>query len=344
MRKPNSKDLARAAGVSLATVDRVLNARDGVRRATVERVNAAVERIGFVRDTTAANLARGREFAFAFVLPDRTDAFVDAIADAVAEAGAASIHLRANVRLHRVRTGDPHEVVRALAALIDARVDGIAVMAPESAQVRDAIHRAQREGIAVVTLVSDQPSAARERFVGINDMAAGRTAATLIGRFSGPQPGRVVVVADTIRSRDSLDRRAGFDRVMASDFPWLAVAPTVETHADAERTAIVLRRVLADDPQVRAIYLMGTTSAPALRVLADLQPGRGIVTVAHELTDVTRGALEDGTLSAVIHQDVGHLVRSALRVLRGKAERSATIEAQERIRIEIALWSNLPPR
>ena len=36
--RPTANDLARAAGVSLATVDRVLNARPGVRGATVEKV------------------------------------------------------------------------------------------------------------------------------------------------------------------------------------------------------------------------------------------------------------------------------------------------------------------
>ena len=41
------KDVAREAGVSVATVDRVLHGRPGVRRATVERVEETIERLGF---------------------------------------------------------------------------------------------------------------------------------------------------------------------------------------------------------------------------------------------------------------------------------------------------------
>ena len=208
--------------------------------------------------------------------------------------------------------------------------------------MRDAIRRARARGIAVVALVSDQPSAERDRFVGINDLAAGRTAATLIGQFARREAGQVVVVAESIQSRDSLDRRRGFDEVLLAEYPWLAAQPTVETWADAERTGRVLAQALRRASDTRAVYLMGSAAAMALRTLARHALVPDCTIIAHELTDATRAALEDRRVSAVIHQDVGHLVRSALRVLRAKAEGSTTIASQERIRIEIVLPTNLP--
>ena len=62
-------DIARVAKVSLATVDRVLNARPGVREKTVQKVHKAIADLGYVRDTAAANLARGRVYNFVFILP-----------------------------------------------------------------------------------------------------------------------------------------------------------------------------------------------------------------------------------------------------------------------------------
>ena len=50
MSRPTVNDLAKAAGVSLATIDRVLNSRPGVREQTIRRVNAAIEQIGYVRE------------------------------------------------------------------------------------------------------------------------------------------------------------------------------------------------------------------------------------------------------------------------------------------------------
>jgi LacI family transcriptional regulator len=67
-------DVARAVGVSLATVDRVVNRREGVRAETVARVEAAVAKLGYHADVAAARLARGQSFRFAFVLPSRCGA------------------------------------------------------------------------------------------------------------------------------------------------------------------------------------------------------------------------------------------------------------------------------
>lgn len=342
MSKPTTRDLAAAAGVSLATVDRVLNGRDGVRQGTIDKVNAAIRDIGFVRDLTAATLARKRFYDFVFVLPDRQDEFLSLIVAAITEASKALSHERVSARTIRVAANDPHSVVQTLGALAREGVDGVAVMAPETPQTRDAIQRVKDQGIAVVTFVADQPNAARDRYIGINDVDAGRTAATLIGRFCSTTPGTVLVIAETIQSRDSLDRRHGFDAVLQADFAHLQASPTIETYADPDRTQRVLSNALASTPDLRAIYLMSSASAAALSTLDAQGIERNCVVIAHELTGITRQSLISGRLSAVITQDIGHLVRSALRVLRAKAENAPTVESQERIRIEILLQANLP--
>ncbi len=53
--------------------------------------------------------------------------------------------------------------------------------------------------------------------------------------------------------------------------------------------------------------------------------------------DSTRRALIRGTIDAIINQDPGHEVRSAVRVLMAKADTVPLIESQERIRIDIFL-------
>ena len=63
--------------------------------------------------------------------------------------------------------------------------------------------------------------------------------------------------------------------------------------------------------------------------------------IAHELTPVTRAALAADEAAAVIAQNVGHLVRSTLRVLRNLSDDLPIFEAQERVRIEILLRENM---
>ncbi len=56
----------------------------------------------------------------------------------------------------------------------------------------------------------------------------------------------------------------------------------------------------------------------------------------------TRRELRSGAFDAVINQDVGHEVRSAVRVLKALIDGRPFVPAQERIRIDIFLRENLP--
>lgn len=338
--RPTVHDIAREAGVSLATVDRVLNARPGVREKTIARVRDAVDRLGYVRDTHAANLARQRAYRFAFVLPDDGGQFVGALRQALSETFAAEIADRIRPKLVAIPSGDPYATVRALRALGDQGYDGVAIMAPETPPVRDAVAALHAAGVAVVTLVSDLPNAPRRHFVGIDSVAAGRTAALLMGRFLA-EAGEILVAAASLNARDSLERRLGFDAVMARDFPRLTVLPTIELRDDAARTAAVIGAALHARPGVVGVYSMGASVTPLLNALRCSGRLSDLVVIAHELTPTTRAALAQDEIAAVIAQNVGHLVRSALRVLRDLCDERPIFAAQERIRIDVVLRENM---
>lgn len=342
MARPTVHDVANVAGVSLATVDRVINGRSGVREETVERVQTAIRQLGYVRDTSAANLARKREYRFEVVLPRDSSQFVDTLKDALKEASESNIADRISVRIRPVLPEDPHAVARELHALRVAKPDGVAIMARETPQVRDAISRLKAAGIAVVALISDLPSSERDYFVGVNNVSAGRTAALLMGRFVRPSAGTVLAITNSMVSRDSIDRRLGFDEVMLGEFPTLEVLPSVETHGDPERARAIIRHVVATHADLVGVYSMGAGN----RYLLDAFRATGrlgdVVYIAHELTPQSRAALISGEIDAVIAQNVGHLARSALRVLRAKCDNVAVFEPQERIRIDIITRENLP--
>ena len=130
--RPTVNDIAREAGVSLATVDRVLNARPGVREKTVSAVNYAITKLGYVRDLTAANLARGRSYRFAVLLPDTESQFLQTLADSLIEAGSIAATNRTELRLHRFPAEDPHALAALLASLPNRDYIGAALMAPVS--------------------------------------------------------------------------------------------------------------------------------------------------------------------------------------------------------------------
>lgn len=341
MSRPTVNDIARVAGVSLATVDRVLNARPGVRAGTIARVTDAIDRIGYVRDVAAANLARQRRYRLRFVLPEPTSEFVAAIHSAVADAARHAGRDRSEIDVERFPADDPHALAQALERA--AAADGVAVMAAETPQARDAVRRLRRGGVSVVTLVSDLPTTGRDHFAGVDNIAAGRTAGVLMGRFLGPRGGRVLVLASSMLLRENIERRLGFDAVLAERFPQVEPLPSLEGRDDPATVRRVVARALAANPGIAGVYAPGSGEAALTQALRDAGRAEDLVRIDHELTPHSRAGLRSGAIDAVITQDVGHAVRSALRVLRALSDGQPIDAAQERIRIEILLRENLGP-
>lgn len=342
MPRPTVNDIARTAGVSLATVDRVLNGRPGVRPATIGRVREAVDALGYVRDVTAANLARQRQYRMLAVIPRGTSAFLRALSQALGEAALWAARDRTRLEVVEVPAHDAHALRRALDAVDPLAVDGIAILAEETPPLRDALARLHAAGVAVVAIVSDLPNAPRDHFVGINNLAAGRTAGDLLGRFLAGRAGAILVVANSMLSRDAVERRLGFDAVLAERFPRLRALPTIEAHDDAGKVEALLGPALDRCPDAVGVYSLGAGTRGLLRAVEARGLGRELAVVVHDLTPHVRAGLERGIVDVAIAQDVGHIVRSALRVLRARCDGTDVVTAQERIRIEIMTRENLP--
>jgi LacI family transcriptional regulator len=325
----------------LATVDRVLNGRPRVRESSIKSVQAAVEKLGYVRDVAAANLAKRRQYRFAFVIPDSKSQFLDTIREALHEASRMPGPERMTLETIPAPADDPNATARILLGLPAAHFDGVAIMSPETPQVRDAVMRLKQAGLAVVAMISDLPSSARDRFVGVDNVAAGRTAGSLMGRFTRGRPGKVLVISTSLVSRDSIERRFGFDSILSERFPAIEVLPTIESRNDKQRLTSVVRQVLLEHDSLVGIYSLGSGNAAVLDALRADNALGGLTIIMHELTEVTRAALLDEEIDVVIMQNVGHIVRSSIRVLRAHVDRTGVFEPQEQIRIEIAMKENL---
>jgi LacI family transcriptional regulator len=164
-----------------------------------------------------------------------------------------------------------------------------------------------------------------------------------MGRFLGGGPGQVMVLGQSLLARDMIERRRGFDEVMQRDFPGLEVLQSLETHGSPATLRLVVTEMLANAPRLRGIYAMGGGNRTLTQVLGDMGLSGKLTVICHELTPHVRQALTMGEITAVITQNLGHLARSTLRVLRAKVDNQPLDEGQEQIRIEIVLRENLPP-
>lgn len=339
--RPTAKDLAEAAGVSLATVDRVLNERPNVSARAARKVNEAIERLGFVRNPAAVNLARSRLYRFRFVLPISGDQYLEELIRRADEAREALRGDLTDVEVEQIPVGDPHLVAKYLSSIETDSVDGVAIMAPESPQVRDAMARLIERGIKVVQFLSGQEKLKPADFVGVDNFAAGATAGKLLGRFLCHGPGKIMVVAETMMALDSIERRLGFDSIVNARFPLLRALPSLETYGDERRASLVIQRMLEHNPDISGVYVLASEARVPVSAIAQFADLRKLTVVVHERTSFTEAALMDETVAAIIAQNPGHAVRSAIRIMRARLEAREPLASQEKIRIEILLKENI---
>ena len=341
MAKVTIQDVARVANVSVATVDRVLNRRPGVRTVTVNKVEQAIRDLNYQPDRIAARLARSREYRFCFILPERISDFWQRIGDEVKLMADRMAGERVTITARQVDVFDGEKLAQTLDA-IGYDFDGVAVVALDHPAVREAINALSARGVAVVTLVSDVPGSKRVHYAGIDNSSAGRTAANLMGRFLRGLAGKVGLIAGSLALRDHIERQFGFEQVMAHEYSNLTVLPVRESRDDWQKLEEMTAQLLAEHPDLIGLYNVGGGTRGIVSGLEAAGRARDIVFIAHELTEPTRRGLIRGTVDAIINQDPGHEVRSAVRVLMSKADNVPLIEGQERIRIDIFLRDNLP--
>lgn len=327
--RPTISLIAREAGMSTATVDRVLNDRDGVRGKTRDRVLAIASRLGyFVPGAEAAS----QDVRVDFVLPAGTNSFMTALGRHLLEEAATRPDVQA--RLHLIEGFDANKLAKKLYELRE-HTQAVGLVGLDHPQVRDAIMALRDSGVHVSTLVSDIPISARLGYVGIDNRAAGRLAALLLGRFLPQQTERkVAVFVGSLAYRGHEEREMGFRSLLSEEFPHLRIAHILEIGDDRDRAFAVTQDLLRKDPP-HAIYNIGAGNQGIARALKEARPAEAwaadagpdaarpskassasrIVFVGHDLTEATRRLLLDRTMDAVIDQNPRVEAREIVKLL-----------------------------
>ena len=169
-------EIARLAGVSKATVDRVLNGRPGVQDHTRRHVLSMAAQLA--GDSGGVDFPR--KAMIDFVIPGGDNEFIADLARQIGRQGERRGDV--DIAVHRVDGIDPDEMAAKLGDL-RPQCQGVGLIGLDSPAVREAVRKLIASGIPVLTLVSDISHAGRFNYVGIDNRAAGRLAGYLIGRF-----------------------------------------------------------------------------------------------------------------------------------------------------------------
>lgn len=338
---PTIPEIARIAGVSTATVDRVLNRRPGVNPETERKVLEVMAQLGTA--PVRGRPRRSGNFKFAFVLPAMPPAFFDHVDRTIAQLAGDLRHQHITQVTLRFDCRDTAKFAEELAKLDE--YDGIALLAPDQPVVKHAVNALVRSGVHVVTLLSDLAGSMRETLVGADDRAAGRVAGLLLGRMTRPSDQlSVLLVSNATRFSSEIDRGVGFAQIIEESFPWLNLVRIGDLPEDEDQAYVAFKEYLAqkiDPANLVGIYSVGTGTFGICEALEAYQKAPRCSVITHALTDVNRSLLLSGKLSYVLDQDVHYCINTAARVLHALCENVRGALAVVQPRIEILTAENL---
>ena len=311
-------DVAREAGVSIATVDRVLNNRAGPRSRTRELVLEAAARVGYLTQapTIVGTAAAEDPVRLHFAIPDGNNSFIAALRREIETQSRDRPDL--DVQVDVIEGFNPDTLARALTGL-RGRAQGIGVIAIDHPTVREALRSLAAENVEVVTIASDVHHTPRTAYIGIDNRAAGRLSGYLLSRFLGKNPiGKVALFAGSLSYRGHEEREMGFRHVLAEMSPSLQIVELREMRDDWRRAYAEAAGLLDRHPDLAAIYNVGAGNTGIAQALKERGREGSVIFVGHEATDDTRELLLDGTIDAVIDQNPRVEAREALNVLSHK--------------------------
>lgn len=300
-------DIAEAAGVSVATVDRVLNERDSVSARARARVLEAARQLDLPRRLPDA---RHGLIHLDIVLPDNVSPFFRRLDHALQRA-TALLGPRIVVHRRRVAEADTEALLRAITLSRYPR-QGLMVAAPDTSAVQQALAMAARRGERVATLVTEVSGIDAAQYVGIDNYAAGRTAGHLLGRFARG-PGRIVLLSGRSDYRGHVERARGCIDALATSRSRLRCDWILhDSRDDSDRCYLALQRTFKTDEAVVGIYNTGAGS-PGISAALQRYRGRRPNWIGHELSDDHRQYLKDGSMDVVIDQDPDRQAVDALQ-------------------------------
>nr|WP_281176642.1 LacI family DNA-binding transcriptional regulator [Shouchella shacheensis] len=286
--------MAEHLGLSIATVDRVLNNRGNVKRETYEKVIETAEELGYKPNKLARFLSRKTEYRVALVYPkyvkffwEQVEVGIKSALDELSDYG---------LRVDTFRTSSPRIPARdVIRKLIDSdNYQGIAI-APGEEDLSDLINDGVARGIKICTFNQDAKKSDRLFYVGANYREAGRLAGELTCKFCG-RSGKVAIFGAN-DDFQTTEKNKGFFEV-AEFYPELEVLGPYSL-AGPSYSEEQLKYVLQG---VSGVYV-STAELGDVAELVSTQSLRDLVMVGHDMNQQMLEYLEEGIVTATINQD-----------------------------------------
>lgn len=339
MKRVGLHEIARAANVSIGTVDRALHGRARISEATRKKIIKIAEKLGYTPHLAARALAVGRsQFRVGVCIPEEIHFFFDQMRNGIID----EARRAARVGVELVYRGVPslgQGEKRQLSLLLKENLRGLIVMPGNPDIVTPLIDAAEERGIRVVCICSDAPASRRSMLVYANPQLQGRLAAELMAKFI-PRDSEVAVITGMLQTQEHRQKVEGFRVQFAQRSKLRNLTCVLEAHESERESYRKTIDLLTKNRKLRGIYVTTVNSLPVCRALRE--HGKSDVRlITTDLFPEMVPYFESGIIAASIYQDPYTQGQNALRQLVDHVLEKIPIGTITSLNPGIVLQSNL---
>lgn len=341
-RRQTISDVARAAGVSVATVDRVLNGRQKVREETKQTVYHAAQSIGY----HAAGLIGQKllvdlpEITFGFILHKEKQDFYKSLAFEIEKAVRQCTTIRGRAIIEYSPSQAPADFAELIRGM-EGRVDAVAATAVTHHHVTDAVVQLKEAGVPTFALLNDYAQGIRQSYVGLNNIKIGRLAGWMIATAVS-KPGKAAIFVGGHRWHGHELRETGFRSYFREFSPDLTVMDTLVNLETRQLTYEATLDLLSRHRDLQGIYVGGGGMEGAIAALREVREPGEVALVVNEFTKESRAALSDRYVTMVIATPLEILCRDLVDLMVASVQSNLSgLSGQHFLQPEIVLAESL---
>ncbi|MGE5109671.1 MAG: substrate-binding domain-containing protein [Acidobacteriaceae bacterium] len=332
------KDIARALGISIGTVDRALHSRGGINPGTKERVLEMARSLGYKPNLAARYLKAPRRLRITVILPAKIASFFDAVRSGIRQA--ASPHepgVDLQFRSHPALGEGDEELFK---EAIEDGSKGIIISPGHPSRLKKWISKAEQKGIPVVCVVTDAPGTDRLTWVSADPFICGAIVGELFCRMVRVS-GSVAVMTGDLSTFDHSEKVRGFQSSLGSLKANLTLSEVLESHDDESLAYRQAKKLVSSDRNLRAIYVNTANSIGVIRALQEVDSEQRINLITTDLFPELVPHLKSGRVLATINQRPEAQGRLAFESLYGLLVEAKRPPSKIRLNPHIVVRANL---
>jgi len=309
------EQIAKLAGVSRGTVDRVLNHRGHVNPEVAERIQQISREMGYQPNRAGIQLVRSkRPLRIGVVIQSVETSFMNDILNMVENAREEIRSLGAELVVCPITGVDVNQQIEIMKKLKKEKIDGIAITPVEDNRVCGMIDKLYESHIPVVTFNTDMPDSKRLCYVGQDNYQSGRACAGLMDVVLNGR-GTVLLVSGYESNLSHRRRVDGFLAEMRAIRPELKILPVMYCNDNQDTAYKIVYHALKEKQEITGIYFAANGQSGACQAIEELGLKGKVHFICHDWTEDNAANTRRGLIDFFVDQNAREQALSPLRIL-----------------------------